>query len=301
MEKYLWVDNEDALLYARQTINKADIISLDTEYDSFRYFRDKLCLIQIRAGKENFLLDPLGPLDISFLGVPLANPAVKIITHAGDNDIRLLKRDYGFSFTSLFDTYLAAMVLGFQRLALSRLANHFLGVEMQKTKKIQRSRWDVRPLEEEQLKYAALDVFYLEGLYHKLDESLEKKGLKSEAAQAFSQIVQVSWQEKTIDDRGHLRIRGCQELSDRQRARLKKLFLWRFEKAREKNRSFFMILSDETLLKLSRLARITSDSIASQGLLPRDKIREYGPEIISVLGDLDELDDADEETMQNAG
>lgn len=288
MEKYLWVANDDDLLYARQIISQADTISLDTEYDSFRYFRDKLCLIQIRAGSSTFLFDPIGSLDLSFLGVPLADPQVKIIAHAGDNDIRLLKRDYGFSFTNLFDTYRAAMILGFRQLALSRLARYFLGVEMEKNKKTQRSRWDIRPLEEEQLEYAALDVFYLEELYRKLNESLEKNGLKRDAAEAFGQIVTVNWQERSIDERGHLRIRGCRDLTDRERACLQKLFLWRFEKAREKNRSSFMILSDEALVKISRLGNLTFSSIASQGLLPRDKIREYGSEIISILDNHDE-------------
>lgn len=285
MEDYIWVDTREDLNHAHETISSADFISLDTEYDSFRYFRDKLCLIQIRAKNSTFLLDPLGDLDLSFLGPVFANPQVKVIAHAGDNDIRLLKRDYDFSFANIFDTHRAALILGYEQLSLSRLVGYFVGVDLDKKKKTQRSRWDLRPLEEEQLKYAALDVFYLEDLYRRLTELLGKQGLGKEACEAFKQIVQVTWQERTLDTRGHLRIKGYQELSGSERTRLRKLFQWRFQKARERNRSSFMILSDDTLLKLSRLEEVTLSSITSQGLLPRDKTRELGTEIIRLLSD----------------
>lgn len=293
MEEYIWVATREDLHHARETISSAEIISLDTEYDSFRYFRDKLCLIQLRAKGSTFLLDPLSDLDLSFLGDAFANPKVKIIAHAGDNDIRLLKRDYDFPFANVFDTHRAAMILGYEQLSLSRLVRYFLGVDLEKKKKLQRSRWDIRPLEEEQLQYAALDVFCLADLYGKLTELLGKQGLGNEACQAFDQICQVTWQEKTLDTRGHLRIKGYQELSSRERSRLKKLFQWRFQKAQERNRSFFMILSDETLLKLSRMEELTMSSVTARGLLPRDKTRELATELIQLLGDQSEAGQGD--------
>jgi len=295
MEEYIWVATREDLDHARETIRSAKIISLDTEYDSFRYFRDKLCLIQLRAKDSTFLLDPLADFDLSFLGEAFANPQIKIIAHAGDNDIRLLKRDYNFSFANVFDTHRAAMILGYEQLSLSRLVRCFLGVELDKKKKMQRSRWDIRPLEEEQLQYAALDVFYLEDMYRKLTELLGKQGLGKEALQAFSQICQVAWQEKTLNSRGHLRIKGYQELSSRERARLRKLFQWRFEKAQERNRSFFMILSDDTLLTLSRMAEVSMGSITARGLLPRDKNRELVTEIIELLSDPSDAGQGDED------
>ncbi|MDZ4163922.1 MAG: ribonuclease D [Smithellaceae bacterium] len=301
MEDYIWVDTKEDLQRALATISSADSISLDTEYDSFRYFRDKLCLIQIRAKDSTFLLDPLGDLDLSFLGPVFANPEVKVIAHAGDNDIRLLKRDYDFTFANIFDTHRAALILGYEQLSLSRLVGHFLGVELDKKKKMQRSRWDIRPLEEEQLKYAALDVFYLEDLYRRLTELLGKQGLGREAGEAFRQIVQVTWQERTLDTRGHLRIKGYQELSGSERTRLRKLFQWRFQKARERNRSSFMILSDETLLKLCRMEEVTLSSITSQGLLSRDKTRELGTEIIRLLSDRSEMDLTDDSDFSRPG
>ena len=102
---------------------------------------------------------------------------VKIL-HAADNDIRLLKRDYKFNFKNIFDTHRAALLLGFQQLSLEKMIKEFVGVDLKKNKKIQRSRWDNRPLTEEQLEYAAQDVIYLPALYKKQSAELDLKDLK---------------------------------------------------------------------------------------------------------------------------
>ncbi|MBE0557989.1 MAG: ribonuclease D, partial [Proteobacteria bacterium] len=155
------------LVKAEKSIGAAGVIALDTEYDSFRYFRDKLCLIQVQTGERTWLIDPLAGLDLAFLGRMLNDPSVLKILHAGDNDIRILKRDYAFAFRNIFDTHRAASLLGFRQLALSTLLETHLGVTLEK--KMQRSRWDIRPLSAEQLDYAALDTAHLPGLYRKLD------------------------------------------------------------------------------------------------------------------------------------
>jgi len=103
--QWTWVDTLVKRRYAEKEIKASPVLCIDTEYDSFRYFRDKLCLIQIKAEKRTYLFDPLNDLDISFLAEPFANSAILKILHAGDNDIRLLKRDYGFAFKNIFDTH----------------------------------------------------------------------------------------------------------------------------------------------------------------------------------------------------
>src|SRR4030043_797674 len=187
--KWLLVDTPQKLLRAVDNIGKSSVLSIDTEYDSFRYFKEKLCLIQIHANGTTFVFDPLGNLDLSFLGKYFRNRQIIKILHAADNDIRLLKRDYKFDFNNIFDTHRAALLLGFKQLSLEKMITQFVGVELKKSKKMQRSRWDNRPLTEEQLQYAVQDVTYLPELYEKQETELKKKGLDTSAREAFAKIA----------------------------------------------------------------------------------------------------------------
>ncbi|MDO9514589.1 MAG: ribonuclease D [Syntrophales bacterium] len=137
---WILVDNAHKREMAQRDMLSARYIGMDTEYDSFRYFREKLCLIQISTESRVYIFDPLLDVDLSFLGEVFANPATVKIIHACDNDVRLLGRDYGFRFANIFDTYRAASLLGFTPLSLKAIMEECLGVELTKTKKIQRSR-----------------------------------------------------------------------------------------------------------------------------------------------------------------
>lgn len=280
---WVWIDDRQKMEYARRNICSSYIIAVDTEYDSFRYFREKLCLIQIMSGHQTYLFDPLETLDLSFLGDVFADERITKILHAGDNDVRILKRDYGFSFKNIFDTYRAASLLGCQYLSLSNVVYHYLGIPLEKSKKMQRSQWETRPLSEEQLRYAVMDTKHLVELYNVLDNALRQHGLKEKACQSFTGVETTRWTEKTLDQHGFLKIRGAEELNDDQLQRLEALFLWRFEKARQTNRARFMILSDTALIDLSLKTFNTLSSLDASGILSPQKIRDFGKEILEIL------------------
>jgi ribonuclease D len=275
------VETPSEMAEAEQSIRAAGTIALDTEYDSFRYFRDMLCLIQIQTGEKTWLIDPLAGLDISFLGDVLNAPDVLKILHAGDNDIRILKRDYAFAFRNIFDTHRAASLLGCRQLALGKLLESYLGITL--VKKMQRSRWDLRPLTEEQLDYAALDTAHLPDLCLRLDRELHEKGREKEAEQLFAGMTAVIWQPKILDRLAHRRLPGYPTLTSGQKERLRELFRWRFEKAQETNRAPFMILSDQHLVGLSMLENISLDAMAGAGLLTPEKMHRFGGELLGIL------------------
>ena len=191
--KWLLVDTPKKLLRAVDDFEQVSVLSIDTEYDSFRYFKEKLCLIQIHANNTTYVFDPLDNLNLSFLGKYFGNRQIVKVLHAADNDIRLLKRDYKFDFKNIFDTHRAALLLGFKQLSLEKMINHFLGMDLKKSKKMQRSRWDNRPLTDEQLEYAVQDVTYLPALYEKQAAELGIKGLKDIAGEAFAKIAATNW------------------------------------------------------------------------------------------------------------
>ncbi|HDQ04935.1 MAG TPA: ribonuclease D [Deltaproteobacteria bacterium] len=275
--KWLLVNTSKKMARAVEDIEKSFLLGMDTEYDSFRYFRAKLCLVQINAGDTTYIFDPLGDFDLSFLGKYFAERRKLKILHAADNDIRLLKRDYSFDFVNIFDTHRAALLLGFKELSLEKIIAEFTGIELKKSKKMQRSRWDNRPLSDEQLAYAAQDVAHLSSLYKKQMEKLKKSGLEHVAQEAFARIAAAQWQDKKIDRQGHTKIKGYRDLNQEQKDLLKKLYVWRFRRAEKINRPLFMFLSDRSLVSLAQ------DKESIEEYLSADKIKLYGEEIRKIV------------------
>ncbi len=275
--KIILVNTPQKLARAVDDITRADVLSIDTEYDSFRYFKEKLCLIQIHALKTTYIFDPLGDIDLSFFTKVFRDRKKLKILHAADNDIRLLKRDYSFDFENIFDTHRAALILGYKQLSLEKMIAQFVGVELEKNKKMQRSRWDNRPLTDEQLIYAAQDVTYLPALYKAQLAKLRETNLEEAALEAFSKIASCHWQEKRIDHRGHMKINGYYSLNQKQKELLKKLYGWRFRRAKEENRAIFMFMPDKTMLDL------VQDPQNVREYLKPEKAEKYGLELEHII------------------
>lgn len=273
------IDTQKKAQRAIDDFENSSILSIDTEYDSFRYFHEKLCLVQIKAAAATYIVDPLDKIDLSFLGKYFADRKIVKVLHAADNDVRLLKRDYDFVFENIFDTHRAAYLLGFQQLSLEKMINQFLGQDLKKSKKMQRSRWDNRPLTDEQLQYAVEDVKYLPDLYAAQLAELHNKGLEEIAKTAFAKIAASLWQEKTLDRRGHTKIDGYHFLNQQQKEMLKKLFLWRFRQAKIENRAIFMFMPDKTLTD------IIQNRENWQEVIPAEKVKLYGAELEQILSE----------------
>jgi ribonuclease D len=278
------VDNPHKFESAHDDIQSSRYIGIDTEYDSFRYFREKLCLIQVCTASRVYIFDPLLDMDISILGDVFKHPSTVKIIHACDNDIRLLNRDYGFKFMNIFDTYRAASILKNRALSLTSIVSECLGVDLQKPRKIQRSRWDIRPLTDEQLNYAALDTRYLPDLYFHLNERLILNKLEGEAKEIFQKMADVRWCEKTFNPSGYNSMEGYDDLEECQKHRLKDLYRWRFETAKRTNTAVFMVLSDRNLMDLSKGSGHTLRSLSENGMLSALQLQTFGPEIIQILG-----------------
>jgi len=276
---WIFVDTPKKIDRAIDNLENAAILSIDTEYDSFRYFREILCLIQIHANETTYIFDPLGELNFAFLGKLFNDKKIVKILHAADNDIRLLKRDYQFDFQNIFDTHRAAMILGLHQLSLEKMINHFLNADLKKSKKMQRSRWDKRPLSDEQLLYAMQDVTFLPALYEEQLKQLREKGLEETATDAFAKISAATWQEKRIDRRGYTKIAGYYSLNQEEKELLKKLYAWRFQQAKEENRAIFMFLPDNNLLELAQnLGNIKE-------ILPAEKFKLYGTQLERIISE----------------
>ena len=159
-----------------EALRPARTIAVDTEGDSLHSYWLRVCLIQITADGVDYIIDPFA-VDPAPLAGPFADPAVEVIMHAAENDVRQLKRDFGFSFLNLFDTMVAARILSYPRWGLADLLRDAFGVELDK--RFQRHDWAARPIVPAALTYAALDTHYLLALRQKLGEELRLAGRRT--------------------------------------------------------------------------------------------------------------------------
>src|SRR5687768_4091702 len=154
-------------------------------------YKPLLCLVQIAAGGEIAVLDPFEGFDAAPLAEVLADPAVEIVVHAGRQDVAILRREWRTEFSNVFDTQIAAGFAGFSAQAgYNGLLHDVLRVRLPKTASF--TRWDARPLTEEQLRYARGDVEHLLALRDDIRAALEATGPPGWSREAGRTIAMAS-------------------------------------------------------------------------------------------------------------
>ena len=236
----------DALL---DTLSNVRYVAIDTESNSFYAYYERLCLIQITAKGEDYILDPLVLNNLESLGKILADPGIEKVFHAASNDVLGLKRDFHFKIRNLFDTAHACKLLGYKQLGLATILESHFGVILDK--KWQRHDWERRPLGQEQLDYARLDTHYLIELRHRLAADLRARQLWETAKEAFDKACEQEIPGRSFHPEAFLQIRGARALDVLGRKILKALYLYREEEARRRNRAPFRILSNDTLIRIA--------------------------------------------------
>jgi ribonuclease D len=228
----------------------ASRLAIDMEADSLYHYYEKVCLIQISTDRDTFILDPLAVTEIAALAPILANPGVEKVFHAASYDVHCLRRDFGFAFANIFDTHVAAQLLGYEFLGLSALMEQLLGIHHSKRR--QRDDWSHRPLETEQLEYAAMDTHHLLRLRDSLEAELREKGRLDWALEEFETAAAIEKPEKEFDTEGFRRIKGSRELPPQDQGVLRALYLLRDAIARKLDVPPFKVLNNSVLLDLVR-------------------------------------------------
>lgn len=263
---------------------REDVVAFDTEADSFYHYFDKVCLVQVATRKKCWLIDPLsigGPDKLAPLAKVFASPKVRVLFHAAEYDIYVLKRDCGFEFANLFDTMASAQLLGYPAIGLAALIEKHFGVVLPKDE--QRSDWSRRPLTDKQLSYAASDVLYLIKLSEKLEKELVKAGRLDWAMDEFETLCGRRWPDREFDDLGYLRIKGARSLDPVALAVLRELFLLRDERAREIDRPPFKVLGNRTLLEISRSQTADLDSLAEIKGITDLIVKRFGKDLVAAV------------------
>jgi ribonuclease D len=263
---------------------REEVVAFDTEADSFYHYYDKVCLVQIATRKDCWLVDPLalgGPENLAPLAPVFASPKVRVLFHAAEYDIYVLKRDAGFEFTNLFDTMVSAQLLGYPSIGLAALVERHFGVNLPKDE--QRSDWSRRPLTDKQLGYAASDVLYLIKLAEQLEKKLIKAGRRDWAEDDFQALCGRRWPDREFDKLGYLRIKGARALDPVALAVLRELFLLRDKRAREIDRPPFKVLGNRTLLEISRSQAADLDHLAEINGISELILKRLGKDLVAAV------------------
>ena len=280
MEPPILVDRDSALQELLAAACRVPIIGVDTESNSLYAYYHQVCLIQISLPGADYVVDPLA-IDVAPLGQLFADPSCQKIFHAAENDILGLKRDYRFTFANLFDTMLAARIMGWPQAGLAGILAEKFGVTLDKS--LQRANWGQRPLQPELLAYAKLDTHYLLPLRALQEQALKACGRWEEAQEAFERVSTAAWTDKAFDPNGFWNIAGARDLTPYELAVLQTLYQYREDQARREDRPPFKVLDQHTLLALSRARPETMPDLARVRGMTSHQVRRYGSGLLEAV------------------
>jgi ribonuclease D len=248
------------------------VIALDTESNSFCYYPEQLCLIQIATSHKVYVIDTIVLKDLAPLKEVLADASIIKVVHAADQDIRSLDMHCGFRIRNLYDTSIAAHFAGSIRFGLATLIEDLLGVTIPKSKRLQRADWGRRPLSAKALDYAASDVRHLFALRKTLDQRLHALGRTEWVAEECSRLEEVQYAAPSPET-AYLSAKGIRDLDGQGLAVLRSLFMFREEEARRQHRPLFFVVPDAVLVSLAMCPTATLSDVPGLG---QARLQRYG-------------------------
>jgi len=263
------------------SVEQATTVAVDTEGASFHRFVDRIYLLQISTRELTAVLDPLAIGAPAALGRILESDRIEKVFHDADYDLRLIHQDYGWHTRRLFDTRVAAQLLGIRAFGLAALLERSFGLKLDK--KHQRADWSMRPLPKDMLDYASQDTMYLLELRDRLAAELEAAGRWSWAREEFERLEGTQWESEDGEDNAYMRVKGARDLDRRQLAIFRELVRFRDGIARELDRATFRVAGNEALFAVAREAPRTIDALVQIKGVPRGIAERRGNEMLSAV------------------
>ncbi len=260
---------------------EAGQIGFDTEFVRERTYRAQLCLVQVAAGEEIFLIDPLTGVDLSPLARLISDPEVEIVVHAGRQDLEILFDRLGAIPTRVYDVQIAAGFTGYgASLPYGRLVHAVTGVHLEKGESY--SDWCRRPLSQAQLQYAADDVKYLEAVARRLKQRAEELGRSDWVAEEMAELCSKHSYDLDLDE-VYRKVAGRGNLSGGQLAVLREVARWREETARRRDIPRGWVLKDPTMIEIARRAPSKPADLAAIRGISAKEVERSGAAIIDAV------------------
>ena len=263
-----------------QKLSGQPLLAVDTEANSLYAYQERVCLIQFSIPNFDYLVDPLSLNDLSPLASIFANPNIEKIFHAAEYDLIMLKQDFRFDFAGIFDTMLAARILGWKSVGLSSILKMQFGVVVDK--KYQRANWGHRPLPPEMQTYAQLDTHYLIPLRKQLKALLKEKGRWDLAQEDFSRVSKVN-PNNHKSNHDCWRINGSRDLHLNQIAVLQELCHFRDQLAKASDRPLFKVISDSALINVAVANPTTLRELEQVSGISQKQVNWFGKGLLDAV------------------
>ena len=266
-------------------LRRSPRVALDTEFMRERTYHAQLCLVQLADAERIVVVDPLafaaGKGELRPLHDLLADTAVLKVLHSGRQDLEIFAQQMGTVPAPLFDTQVAAALLGLgDQIGYANLVQRLLGVTLEKLHT--RIDWSVRPLPVGAMEYAADDVRYLLAVHDALRTELGQRERLEWLDAEFAQLARLdSYRTDPAD--AWRKVRGSQRLTEPQRARLATLAAWRERTALEVDRPRGWVLKDELLIDIAKRNPADLDGLAQLRDMPPAVVKRRGAELLAAL------------------
>ncbi len=271
-------------------LSDSKLIGFDTEFVSEDSYRPHLCLIQVACAHGLAVIDTIALPEVGAFWEAITQPGHRTIVHAGREEFRFCWQATGKRPNDLFDTQIAAGMIGMEYpAAYGSLMSKLVGKTIPKGET--RTNWRNRPLSERQIDYALKDVVYLEDLYQTLTSKIEALGRATWVQDEF-QAWQDSVEEAESSERWH-RLGGLSNMSRRSLAVARSLWQWRERTAQSRNSPPRRVLRDDLLVELAK--RKTADPKRIRALRGMDHrgVQKSLPEIAACIQDALAISDDD--------
>ena len=288
---YRYINNLSALAREAKTLMDERSIGVDLESDSLFHYTEKVCLLQISTNNKNLLIDPLAIKDLSPLAPVFSSKDIRKILHGSDYDIRSLYRDFKIEVRSLFDTQIAARILGSNETGLASLLREHFNIKLEK--KYQKRDWSKRPLPDSMLAYGVYDTCYLIQLSRILEERLITKN----RFEWFKEECELLTRVRFTPANGEplfIKFKGARKLAPRNLAILEAILQLREEMAMKKDRPPFKVLRNDQMMSIAteqpstlndlrylsegqikKMGRIILDKIEAASKIPKENLPKY--------------------------
>jgi ribonuclease D len=256
------------------------VLAIDTESDSLYRYQERVCFLQIAVGNYAWLVDTLAVRNLEPLRPVFEGPGLKVF-HGADYDLSCMLRDFNFRFANVFDTMIAAQLLGREQLGLAALVREYFAVDLDKT--LTRHDWGTRPIEPRHLRYLIEDVVHLTGVYERLSRELAAQDLLEEASLEFERLLQSIGPKAPFDPEGFRSIRGAHTLDRRGLSILRELYLLRDRLAARADKPPFKVFGNHHLLAIAEAAPHDLDSLWNAARFPAHMMRRFGETLLDAV------------------